>query len=458
MSLYNQQRLSLTPGTRLGVYEIGVQIGEGGMGEVYRARDTKLERDVAIKILPEAFAHDADRLARLQREAKTLASLNHPNIAAIYGLEGSGGMTALVMELVGGEDLSQHIARGPVPIAEALPIARQIAEALEAAHEQGIMHRDLKPANIRVRDDGTVKVLDFGLARALDPPTGPSPSGSMSPTITNHAMTQAGMILGTAAYMAPEQARGKPVDKRADIWAFGCVLYEMVTGARPFRGDNVTDTIASVVKDQPNFSRVPAPVERLIRRCLEKDPKRRLRDVGDAWDLLEESSTHAAARPAATVPRLLWIGTVALAAATGASTVWLLKSEATVSPAVNRFAHALGEHQNLGTRLAISRDGRRIAYAANGQIYLRVLDDLVARPVPGTAIGAAPTSPFFSPDGESIAFFAQGRLMKVPAAGGTPVALGNASANGGGSWGADGTIVFVQSGSIWRISGGRWSA
>ncbi len=446
------QTLALKPGTRLGVYEVTAQIGEGGMGQVYRATDTRLNRDVAVKVLPDSFANDRDRLARFTREAQTLASLNHPNIAHIHGLEESGGVRALVMELVEGEDLSQHIARGAIPIAEALPIAKQIAEALEAAHEQGIIHRDLKPANIRVRDDGTVKVLDFGLARALDPSTGPSPSVSMSPTITSPAMTQAGMILGTAAYMAPEQARGKPVDKRADIWAFGCVLYEMVTGARPFRGDDVTDTIASVVKDQPDFSRVPRPVERLIRRCLEKDPKRRLRDVGDAWDLLEGSSTPAAARPAATAPRLLWIGAVALAAAAGAATVWLLESEPTVSPAVNRFAHALGELQNLGTRLAISRDGRRIAYTANGQIYVRVLDDLVARPVPGTAVSAAPASPFFSPDGESIAFFAQGRLMKVPVAGGTPVPLGNANANGGGSWGADGTIVFVQSGSIWRIS------
>ena len=421
------------------------------MGEVYRASDTKLKRQVALRILPPALAADADRLARFQREAEVLASLNHPNIAHIHGLEESGGTTALVMELVEGEDLSQHIARGAVPLAEALPIAKQIAEALEAAHEQGIVHRDLKPANIKVRDDGTVKVLDFGLARALDPPAGPPTGVSMS-TITTPAMTQAGMILGTAAYMAPEQARGHRVDQRADIWAFGCVFYEMVTGARPFGGDNVTDTIASVVKDQPDFSRVPPPVGRLIRRCLEKDPKRRLRSVGDAWDLLDEPSTHPAARPAGPVPRLLWIGALALAVAAGAATVWLLQFKTTVGPAVSRFAHALGTDQNLGKRLDISRDGRRIAYAANGQVYVRVLDDLVARPVPGTAIGTGPTSPFFSPDGDSIAFFAQGSLMKVPVAGGTPVALGSASSIAGGSWGGDGTIVFVQSGSIWRIS------
>ena len=223
--------MALTPGTRLGVYEVTAQIGEGGMGEVYRATDTKLKRQVAIKILPPSFAADPDRLARFQREAEVLASLNHPNIAAIYGLEESGGMTALVMELVEGDDLSQRIARGAIPLDEALPIAKQIAEALEAAHEQGIIHRDLKPANIKVRPDGTVKVLDFGLAKAMEPAGATSPSVSQSPTITTPAMTQAGMILGTAAYMSPEQARGKTVDKRADIWAFGCVLYEMLTGA-----------------------------------------------------------------------------------------------------------------------------------------------------------------------------------------------------------------------------------
>ena len=235
--------MSLTPGTRLGVYEITAQIGEGGMGQVYRATDTKLKRQVAIKILPPAVAADADRLARFQREAEVLASLNHPNIAAIYGLEESGGMTALVMELVEGEDLSQRIARGAIPLDEALPIAKQIAEALEAAHEQGIIHRDLKPANIKVRADGTVKVLDFGLAKAMEPAAGSSPSVSMSPTITTPAMTQAGMILGTAAYMSPEQARGKAVDKRADIWAFGAVLFEMLTGTRAFPGEDITDTL-----------------------------------------------------------------------------------------------------------------------------------------------------------------------------------------------------------------------
>ncbi len=240
--------MALAPGTRLGPYDVTAPLGEGGMGQVWRARDTKLDRDVALKILPEAFVHDADRVARFTREAKTLAALNHPQIAGIYGLEESAGVTALVMELVPGEDLSQRIARGPMPVDEALPIARQIAEALEAAHEQGIVHRDLKPANIKVRDDGTVKVLDFGLAKAMEPPGASSASATLSPTITSPAMTQAGMIFGTAAYMAPEQARGRAVDKRADIWAFGAVLFEMLTGQRAFTGEDVAETLANVIR------------------------------------------------------------------------------------------------------------------------------------------------------------------------------------------------------------------
>ena len=278
--------MALTPGIRLGVYEITAQIGEGGMGQVYRATDTTLSRQVAIKILPDAFAADPERLARFEREAKTLASLNHPHIAAIYGVEKSGGTLALVMELVEGDDLSQRIARGAIPLDEALPIAKQIAEALEAAHEQGIIHRDLKPANIKVRADGTVKVLDFGLAKAMEPASGALPSMSMSPTITTPAMTQAGMILGTAAYMSPEQARGKTVDKRADIWAFGVVLHEMLTGQRLFTGEDITDTLAAVLKTATGLAALPAAtpagLRRLLRRCLEKDPRRRLQAIGEA--------------------------------------------------------------------------------------------------------------------------------------------------------------------------------
>ena len=252
--------MGLTPGTRLGVYEITALIGIGGMVEVYKATDTNLKRAVAIKVLPALVAADAERLARFQREAEVLAALNHPNIAQIHGLEKSDGVTALVMELVEGDDLSQRIAKGAIPIDEALPIAKQIAEALEAAHEQGIIHRDLKPANIKVRADGTVKVLDFGLAKAMEPAAGSSPSMSMSPTLTTPAMTQAGMILGTAAYMAPEQAKGHTVDRRADVWAFGVVLFEMLTGTRAFEGEGIADTLGNVMKVEPNWQRLPTSV------------------------------------------------------------------------------------------------------------------------------------------------------------------------------------------------------
>jgi serine/threonine protein kinase len=291
--------LALTPGTRLGVYEVIASIGVGGMGEVYRATDTTLGRQVAIKILPDAFATDPERMARFEREAKTLASLNHPNIAAIYAVEKSAGLHALVMELVEGDDLSQRIARGAMPIDEALPIAKQIAEALEAAHEQGIIHRDLKPANIKVRSDRTVKVLDFGLAKAMEPAAGSSPSLSMSPTLSMHA-TQAGIILGTAAYMAPEQARGKAVDKRADIWAFGAVLFEMLTGKRAFPGEDLTDTLGAVVKLDPPWDAVgadvPARVRQVLRVCLQKDPKQRAQAIGDVRLALEGAFETAASQ------------------------------------------------------------------------------------------------------------------------------------------------------------------
>ena len=277
------------------------------MGQVFRARDTRLNRDVALKVLPDSFANDGERVARFTREAQTLASLNHPHIAAIYGLEEGSGATALVMELVEGEDLSQRIARGPIPIDEALPIARQIAEALEAAHEQGIVHRDLKPANIKVRPDGTVKVLDFGLAKALGPadgrPQDPGPKTQDSPTITTPAMTQAGMILGTAAYMSPEQARGTIVDRRSDLWALGVVLLEMLTGQRTFEGATVSDTLASVLKTEPDWTTLPAntpaPIRKLLRRCLEKDRRRRLTDAGAARLEIEDAITSPSADGAA---------------------------------------------------------------------------------------------------------------------------------------------------------------
>ena len=301
---------------RLGAYEVTAQIGEGGMGQVYRARDTKLNRDVALKTLPDSFAADPEWLARFTREAQTLASLNHANIAHIHGLEESDGVRALVMELVEGDDLSQRIARSAIPLDEALPIARQIAEALEAAHEQGIIHRDLKPANIKVRADGTVKVLDFGLAKAMEPAAGSSSSASISPTITTPAMTQAGMILGTAAYMSPEQAKGRPADKRSDVWAFGCVLFEMLAGVQVFGGEDVTESIAAIVRAEPDWRKLPpetpAAIRRLLRRCLAKDPKERLTDIGVARleirDALTEpfSDAHESAAPRR-MSQLPWI-------------------------------------------------------------------------------------------------------------------------------------------------------
>src|SRR5712691_5784045 len=291
--------MALPTGTRLGPYEIVALLGAGGMGQVYRARDTRLNRDVAIKVLPDLFASDPDRLARFTREAQTLASLNHPNIAHIHGLEESGGVRALVMELVEGEDLSQRIARGAIPLAEALPIAKQITEALEAAHEQGIIHRDLKPANVKVREDGTVKVLDFGLAKALEPTGAASSNVSQSPTITTPAMTQAGMILGTAAYMSPEQAKGRAADRRSDVWAFGVVLYEMLTGQRAFKGEDVSDTLAFILTREPDWAILPADtpplIRRLLRRCFEKDRKRRLADAADARLEIDEALTVPAA-------------------------------------------------------------------------------------------------------------------------------------------------------------------
>ena len=283
--------MALQSGTRLGPYEITAQIGVGGMGEVYRATDTKLKRDVAVKVLPSALAADPERLARFQREAEVLASLNHPNIAAIYGLEEADRTKALVMELVEGPTLADRIAQGAIPVDEALPMAKQIAEALEAAHEQGIIHRDLKPANIKLRPDGVVKVLDFGLAKALEPTGAMSPEMSQAPTITTPAMTQAGMILGTAAYMSPEQAKGKTVDKRSDVWAFGAVLYEMLTGQRAFGGEDISETLADVMRVEPAWQTLP---ERLspslttfVRRCLQKDPGQRLGDIHDMRLALE---------------------------------------------------------------------------------------------------------------------------------------------------------------------------
>ena len=314
--------MALQSGTRLGPYEITSQIGEGGMGEVYQATDTTLNRQVAIKVLPESLASDAERIARFEREAKTLASLNHSNIAQIYGFEKSNGVHALVMELVEGPTLENRIAQGAIPVDEVLPIAKQIAEALEAAHEQGIIHRDLKPANIKVRPDGTVKVLDFGLAKALEPTGAMSPEMSQAPTITTPAMTQAGMILGTAAYMSPEQARGKPVDKRADIWAFGAVLFEMLTAQRAFAGGDVSEVLASVLAREPDWALLPVGMSPVlgtyIRRCLHKEPKQRVPDIAAMRLALEgafETAAKATPDTETSQPRLpLWRRTLPFAA------------------------------------------------------------------------------------------------------------------------------------------------
>jgi serine/threonine protein kinase len=389
--------MALSVGSRIGPYEVETLLGSGGMGEVYRARDTNLGREVAIKVLPEAFAQDAERLARFEREAKTLASLNHPNIAAVHGFEKSENVRALVMELVEGPTLADEIERrtgpfafaeatadksGPagLPLDEALPIARQIAEALEAAHEQGIVHRDLKPANIKVRDDGTVKVLDFGLAKLIG--DGPADAGqyadrTTSPTITTPAMTQLGMILGTAAYMAPEQARGKPVDKRSDIWAFGCVLFEMLAGKRAFDGEDVTDTIAAVVRAEPTWEAlpadVPASIRLLLRRCLEKDRRKRIGDISTALFIMKEQSALPGPSPAPEIvaPPAKWgqIARYALAAtltaAITAGVVWMLTRPD--PPRVSRLelttsgASALAVTVNA-PHLAVTRDGSSVIY------------------------------------------------------------------------------------------------
>ena len=442
------------------------------MGQVFRARDTKLDRDVAIKILPEAFAHDADRLARFQREAKTLASLNHPNIAIIHGLEQAGGVHALVMELVEGDDLSQRIARGAIPIDEALPIAKQIAEALEAAHEQGIIHRDLKPANIKVRSDGTVKVLDFGLAKAMEPAAGSSPRMSMSPTITTPAMTQAGMILGTAAYMSPEQAKGKAVDKRADIWAFGCVLYEMLTGRRAFGGDEISETLAEVIKGEPKWEalpdQTPAAVRRLLRRCFIKEPKARLSDAAVLRLEIDEAQTPEPQTERATQPMPRWqrlLPYAAVVAATAAIAMpagWLIVRPGPPADQPMRFTIDLPSNVQLaptnGQRIAISSDGRRIAYPGleggasrlgASRLYVRSIDQLDSVAIRGVErIGSI----FMSPDGEWIGFSDPGRaglLRKVPVGGGPVATICDFPAAGtgfrGATWGNGGRIVFATS-------------
>ncbi len=444
---------SLSSGTRLGPYEIIAPLGAGGMGEVYRATDTTLGRPVAIKILPEVFNADPDRLARFEREAKTLASLNHPQIAAIYGFERHGGSHALIMELVEGEDLSTVIARGALPLAEALPVARQVADALEAAHEAGIIHRDLKPANIKLRADGTAKVLDFGLAKAADPPDAASASAMNSPTLTARA-TQMGMILGTAAYMAPEQAKGRTVDKRADIWAFGVVLFEMLTGQRAFKGDDISETLASVIKDAPALDALPlgTPVRlrELLARCLQKDPRQRQRDIGDVkleLDAIAKAPDVGSGDPVTSSrarPSPLLVGAVALAmTAIGLAIGWALPrgSGATATAATpTRFIVGSPERGD-GESPVLTPDGRVLIFRAN-QLYKRELGAFSAMPIPGTD-GAR--VPIVSPDGRWVAFFRNGLLKKASLDGGDPVTIAEVnSAIPGADWGPGNTILFSR--------------
>ena len=435
------------------------------MGQVYRARDTRLNRDVALKVLPDAFAGDADRLARFTREAQMLASLNHPAIAQIHGLEESGGVRALVMEFVEGEDLSQRLARGAIPVDDALSIAKQIAEGLDAAHEQGIVHRDLKPANIKLRPDGAVKVLDFGLAKALtpDPSSATAIHPSLSPTVSRPALvTGVGVLLGTAAYMSPEQAKGEEADKRSDIWAFGCVLYEMLTGHRPFDGEDMTEVLGAVVRLEPNWealpSNVPLQVRALLQRCLVKDRRKRIADIGTALFVIEHQGRDVtpAAAPVRS-SRIAWLVAALAALAVIATAVAALRMSTTSTPApeVVQFTIAPPEKGLFGgpgaggtgsaQQLAVSPDGRNIVYVVGAgsafQIWLRPVSSAEARPIGGTAGG---TFPFWSPDSQSVAFFADGKVKRVALSGGPPIVLADAPAGRGGTWSRDNVIVFAQ--------------
>ena len=453
--------MSITPGSRLGAFEVLGLLGQGGMGKVYRARDTRLKRDVALKVLPDALAADPDRVARFQREAEVLASLTHQNIAAVYGLEDSDGVRALVMELVEGPTLADRIARRAMPIEDALPIAEQLVEALDYAHERGVLHRDLKPANIKLTPEGQVKVLDFGLAKALGAPTpaGESASPDSSPTITSPALTRAGTIFGTAAYMAPEQIRGRTLDRRADIWAFGCVLYEMLTGAQAFHGETVSDTLAAVLKNDPEWTlvpqSVPAPVTQLLRHCLARDPKERLRDIADARFLLR--TVVPAPAPVRTRPRWLAIAGAASAAAlvaagwygTGpvSSSVTGPVRRVTVQlPAVISTSTTGG-----GSSLAMARDGSAIVLAARGlgqsnQLFVHRLADgstTVVRAPGATGAGF----PVFSRDSRSVAFTADGKIWRTDLDGGDSEVLCSAAGHGnlrGNAWSEEGRVITAS--------------
>jgi len=451
--------MSLSPGTRFGPYEIADQIGAGGMGVVYRATDTTLDREVAIKVLPEAMASDAERIARFDREAKTLASLNHPNIAQIHGLEKADGTTAIIMELVEGPTLADRIEKGPLSADEALGIAMQIAEALEAAHRQNIVHRDLKPANIKLRSDGTVKVLDFGIAKALDIRA----TSGLSPVMATPTVTQTGIILGTAAYMSPEQARGKGVDERTDIWAFGCLLFEMLTGQPAFGGEEATVTLARILERDPDMDSLPASVSpavsHTIKLCLQKDVRKRVADIRDVKLSVEgEFAPEVAAGTADRRAALPLVGGASLVAGVLVTAVVWSFWPTPEPPSVTRFAYELPDGQTIlgltGPMLTISPDGRRFVYSTDDGLYVREMDKLEARLIPGAeSIGDVFA---FSPDGQSVAGSSfPGRLTRMAIIGGAPVPLADLRADAGLyglSWQTDGTILYTLRGGIYRIA------
>ncbi|SVA50083.1 uncharacterized protein METZ01_LOCUS102937, partial [marine metagenome] len=455
--------MALESGTRVGIYGVTAKIGEGAMGEVYRALDTTLDRDVALKVLPEAFTADPERLARFQREAKVLASLNHPNIGGIYGIETSGETQALVLELIEGQTLAERIADGPVPVEQAVAMVRQIAEALSAAHDAGIVHRDLKPANIKVRPDGTVKVLDFGLAKAVE---GRGGEAADAPTMTAMS-SQAGAVVGTAAYMAPEQARGEAVDKRADIWALGCVCYELLSGHRPFEGRTMSDTLASVLAREVDLTRlpeeVPAALHKFITRCLEKEPMRRLRDAAEGVLQLEEGLAQPVVEPDAiaagsAAPLQFWqrpkialgVGVLGVLLTAGASFL-LLQPPAVPAPGVARASLTPPPSEPLeaifNINVALTPDGTRMVYRGlfDGQshLFVRSLDEFEATPLTGLSLD--PRNPFISPDGTRVGFFDGNRsLQRVSILGGPPVTITDIPGGPrGASWGSDDTIVFA---------------
>jgi serine/threonine-protein kinase len=458
--------MPLSAGTRLGLYEIVAPLGAGGMGEVYRARDTKLGRSVAVKVLPDAFALDPERVARFEREAKVLASLNHPHIAALHGMEESGDRHFLIMELVEGETLADAMSAGSrgaqraLEIDDALKIARQIAEALEAAHEQGIIHRDLKPANIKLRADGTVKVLDFGLAKALEPAAAVAADVSASPTITSPAMTERGVILGTAAYMSPEQAKGRAADKRSDVWAFGCVLYEMLAGRRAFEGEDISDTLATILKGEPDWSALPPDlphaIRELIRGCLRKDRRERIGDISTALFLLNQPRA-VTADTRVSAPQSIWSRAIPVAigvlmgGAVAAAMLWRPKLPQAVM--ATRFAITLPQGQQLTLprqAIAISPDGTRIVYAADNHLYLRSMSEIEPRLISGSDGAMAPV---FSPDGQSLLFFSDGALKRIPVSGGAGVTICTATvAPSGIAWGRDAILFAEPLDGILRVS------